>query len=300
MCVANCNMASTERTLLGLAGDSIARAIRAVFVRFWGLQLAYDERPASTSGAQYVAAVQTALLTTVAGLLVYLRGDSEPDSQVLVVYTSLSLLLLSGFAAVSVINWLKDEKKHHAFDRGAVVLARWSLVIWSLLVGGVTYGYWNKLLPGQRVDDVRLVVAEVRSYSFKNDDATFNIKTGDPGADLVVPIPASKLGPRPYMNPLKVEVSFSPRVADQWQLVEAFEDEEVPGGAGADEPEGPPMLKTGKGPPYVIGWTGLKQGKDYVLVLRLRSKTDSPNLQELRDTINKEDIGITVTAYRRK
>jgi len=287
------------RILTGSAGGAIGFVIDHAL----GLQLAHTATPSSTSGAQLVSGLQTGLLTAVIALLLYLRDDSEPDLPMLVTYSAFSVVLLTCLASVFLIRGHRrnNEPDSHAFDRGSVVLARWCVLAWILLESGITYGYWNRLLPGQRLEEVRLSVAKVESYVFKNATPSRNVKKGDLGADLIVPVRATDFGPRPYLELTEFVVTFSPRAAEDWQIVDAY-DGTAPDGQPAppdgDLPPSPPKLIR-KGPPFEIVWSGLRADHNYVLVIRLR-KAGKQTREQLVDTVNKEDVGITIKSTRRK
>lgn len=278
----------------------------------FGTQIEFGQSPRSTNGVQALTTLLASVGTLTVGLLAYIVGEKHPGSRLIYAYIGLSLIpIIATFAIMRLTEHDSKGRRIHSFDRGAIMYARWCLVLSIATVAGASLSFHAGILPGQEPSTYELFAAKVADYKFKASHPDVDIKEGDEGLEVLVPLRRDDLARMEFPDPLYLEIRLGAEVRRSWQV------SDVDGFIGGAPAKSPPQLldepltketeanerrslRSGK---YGVVWPDL--GRDVVdgtlKIYMHRYKNSEVTVDELRHFIvEKNSDFFTVTAFYRK
>ena len=261
----------------------------------------YPERPVATNGVQSLVALHTALIAGVIGFLAYLQKDPAPSALTCVFYVIISLVPWSCmFAIVRVRSDHTDEtgsRTEYAFDRGAIMFARWCLPVSALMIGLVASGAYFRFLPFSKVESKALQASRATPRNYDSGDESgdekLRIRQGDPGLIAYFPINSGMFTDKRFPDPVTITVEILPAHRAQWQIT-AFR-----GVAGGDESTTPSaLLAVAPDPPgteWRIIWPQLITPKTYTLKVFIHQIDKAADREAFMKTIT-ENLDVALRA----
>ena len=245
------------------------------------------------SGSRETVAIHAVLIGLIAGLLAVVEGDKEAKIETILFYALLSLFPLG---ALFAIQWLprRRNSQEYAYDWSTVMMARWSLLGFAVLVGFVCYRAAIVGLPTQ-ARQVPLSVSDPEDYTWKESYPDVGIQEKDAGVSAYVSFQPWKYDATGVPDPLILKVTLATETARSWQVgwVDGLQ-----GDRKANKPKPVDFEEGEVGGEKWVWWHGLDVHAKYMLRVRLHQRNDVVSRQELKAKIRKDRYGVVkVIAY---